>query len=139
RRRRFHAHAAVHFEDPDVVDSRRRPAARHRRRVSRTDESLATAPGGDEDEGQQINGAETGVHKTCCFGCTRIARRGFSLNSSQTRLLRIAAFLVDAITMALVLILPAPRISHGMSWSRSPRGIQAKRWLALGVVNMSNL
>ncbi len=35
---------------------------------------------------------------------------------SQTTLLRIAAFLVDALTMSIVLILPASIISYSMAW-----------------------
>jgi len=61
------------------------------------------------------------------------------LDSSQTRLLRIAAFLVDALTMALVLILPAALISYGMTWSGSPRGIQLVWWIALGVLMIAML
>ncbi|PYQ30723.1 MAG: hypothetical protein DMF56_07950 [Acidobacteria bacterium] len=61
------------------------------------------------------------------------------MDSSQTRLLRIAAFLVDALTMALVLILPAALISYGMTWSGSPRGIQLVWWIALGVLMIAML
>ena len=61
------------------------------------------------------------------------------MDSSQTRLLRIAAFLVDALTMALILILPAALISYGMTWSGSPRGIQLVWWIALGVLMIAML
>lgn len=37
-------------------------------------------------------------------------------DSSQTRLLRIAAFLVDALSMSLVLILPASILSYALAW-----------------------
>jgi len=36
--------------------------------------------------------------------------------SSQTTLLRIAAFLVDALTMSLVLIVPASAVSYVLAW-----------------------
>jgi len=61
------------------------------------------------------------------------------LDSSQTRLLRIAAFLVDALTISLILILPAALISYGMTWSGSPRGIQLVWWIALGVLMLAML
>ena len=35
---------------------------------------------------------------------------------SQTVLLRVAAFLVDALTMALVLVLPASLVSYTLAW-----------------------
>lgn len=38
------------------------------------------------------------------------------IDTSQTTLLRIAAFLVDALSGALVLILPASVISYSMAW-----------------------
>jgi uncharacterized RDD family membrane protein YckC len=38
------------------------------------------------------------------------------MDVSQTTLLRIAAFLVDALTMAIVLILPASIISYTLAW-----------------------
>jgi uncharacterized RDD family membrane protein YckC len=56
------------------------------------------------------------------------------LDSSQTRLLRIAAFLVDALSISLILILPAAAVSYGMTWSGSPRGIQFVWWTALGIL-----
>jgi len=61
------------------------------------------------------------------------------LDSSQTRLLRIAAFLVDALTISLILILPAAAISYIMTWSGSPRGIQMVWWSALGVLMLALL
>jgi len=61
------------------------------------------------------------------------------LDSSQTRLLRIAAFLVDALTISLILILPGAAISYGMTWSGSPRGIQLVWWAALAVLMLAML
>jgi uncharacterized RDD family membrane protein YckC len=61
------------------------------------------------------------------------------LDSSQTRLLRIAAFLVDALTISLILILPAAAISYGMTWSGSPRGIQLVWWAALALLMLAML
>ena len=37
-------------------------------------------------------------------------------DSSQTTLLRIAAFLVDALSMSIVLVLPASIVSYSMAW-----------------------
>lgn len=61
------------------------------------------------------------------------------MDSSQTRLLRIAAFLVDALTIALILILPAALISYGMTWSGNPRGIQLVWWIALIILMLAML
>lgn len=61
------------------------------------------------------------------------------MDSSQTRLLRIAAFLVDALTISLILILPSAAISYGMTWSGSPRGIQLVWWAALAVLMLAML
>ena len=55
-------------------------------------------------------------------------------DSGQTRLLRIAAFLVDALTMAVILILPASAVSYGLTWTSSPRGIQFVWWIALAIL-----
>jgi uncharacterized RDD family membrane protein YckC len=61
------------------------------------------------------------------------------LDSSQTRLLRIAAFLVDALTISLILILPAAAVSYALTWAGSPRGIQMVWWSALGVLVLAML
>lgn len=37
-------------------------------------------------------------------------------DTSQTTLLRVAAFLVDALTLSVVLILPASIVSYSMAW-----------------------
>lgn len=55
-------------------------------------------------------------------------------DSAQTRLLRIAAFLVDALTLAILLILPASAVSYALTWTSTPRGIQLVWWVALGVL-----
>lgn len=60
-------------------------------------------------------------------------------DSSQTKLLRIAAFLVDALSIAIILILPASAVSYGMTWSSSPRGIQVVWWVALAVLMIAML
>lgn len=57
----------------------------------------------------------------------------------QTRLLRIAAFLVDALSLSLLLILPASAISYGMTWTTTPKGIQLVWWGALGVLMLAML
>jgi uncharacterized RDD family membrane protein YckC len=60
-------------------------------------------------------------------------------DSSQTKLLRIAAFLVDALSIAIVLILPASAVSYGMTWTSSPKGIQLVWWAALLVLMLAML
>ncbi|MBV8517739.1 MAG: RDD family protein [Acidobacteria bacterium] len=61
------------------------------------------------------------------------------MDGSQTKLLRIAAFLVDALTIAVVLILPASAVSYGLTWAGSPRGIQFVWWSALGILTIAML
>jgi uncharacterized RDD family membrane protein YckC len=60
-------------------------------------------------------------------------------DNSQTKLLRIAAFLVDALSIAIILILPASIVSYAMTWSSSPKGIQLVWWVALGVLMLAML
>lgn len=60
-------------------------------------------------------------------------------DSPQTRLLRIAAFLVDALSIAILLILPASAVSYGMTWTGSPRWIQLVWWAALAVLMLAML
>lgn len=57
------------------------------------------------------------------------------IDTSQTTLLRIGAFLVDALTIAIVLILPASAISYGMAWvGGSVKAIQIVWWIALAIL-----
>ncbi|HUP61464.1 MAG TPA: RDD family protein [Thermoanaerobaculia bacterium] len=60
-------------------------------------------------------------------------------DSSQTRLLRIAAFLVDALSISLVLILPGAIVSYAMTWTGSPKGIQLVWWAALAILIVAML
>ncbi|HEX8410021.1 MAG TPA: RDD family protein [Thermoanaerobaculia bacterium] len=60
-------------------------------------------------------------------------------DNSQTKLLRIAAFLVDALSISIILILPSSAVSYGMTWTSSPKGIQLVWWVALGVLMMAML
>ena len=63
-----------------------------------------------------------------------------STDGSQTTLLRVAAFLVDALATAVVLILPASLISYGMAWiGGSVKGIQIVWWVALAILVFSIL
>lgn len=56
-------------------------------------------------------------------------------DSSQTTLLRVAAFLVDALTISLILILPASAVSYSMAWiGGSVKVIQIVWWVALAVL-----
>lgn len=60
-------------------------------------------------------------------------------DSSQTKLLRIAAFLVDALSISILLVLPASAASYAMTWSSSPRGIHLVWWGALFILMMAML
>lgn len=60
-------------------------------------------------------------------------------DSSQTKLLRIAAFLVDALSISIVLVLPASIISYAMTWATTPKGIQLVWWAALLILMIAML
>lgn len=60
-------------------------------------------------------------------------------DNPQTRLLRIAAFLVDALSIAILLILPASIVSYAMTWTTAPKGIQLVWWGALAVQMLAML
>jgi uncharacterized RDD family membrane protein YckC len=57
------------------------------------------------------------------------------MDVSQTTLLRIAAFLVDAVSMSIVLILPASIISYTLAWvGGAVRGIAIVWSVALAIL-----
>lgn len=57
------------------------------------------------------------------------------MSRSQTTLLRVAAFLLDALSMSLILILPASAVSYLMAWiGGSVKVIQIVWWVALGIL-----
>ena len=60
-------------------------------------------------------------------------------DGSQTKLLRIAAFLVDALSISIILILPASIASYALTWASSPKGIQLVWWAALAVLMVAML
>lgn len=60
-------------------------------------------------------------------------------DSAQTRLLRIAAFLVDTLSISILLILPASIASYAMTLTDWPKGIQLVWWGALAVLLMAIL
>src|SRR5215210_4624874 len=60
-------------------------------------------------------------------------------DTSQTKLLRVAAFLVDALSISILLVLPASAVSYGMTWTGSPKGIQLVWWAALGILMLAML
>ena len=61
-------------------------------------------------------------------------------SSSQTTLLRIAAFLVDALSIAILLILPSSVISYSMAWfGGSVKAIAVVWFAALGVLVLAML
>jgi uncharacterized RDD family membrane protein YckC len=55
-------------------------------------------------------------------------------DTSQTKLLRIAAFLVDTLSVAILLILPASAISYGMAWIGGSMRVQIVWFVALGIL-----
>ena len=57
-------------------------------------------------------------------------------DTSQTTLLRIAAFLVDAVSIAIILIAPASLASYVLAWigSGSIKAIQIVWWIALAIL-----
>jgi uncharacterized RDD family membrane protein YckC len=62
------------------------------------------------------------------------------METSQTTLLRVAAFIVDALTIAILLVLPASGISYAMAWiGGSVKGIQLVWWVALGIIMVAIL
>ncbi|HJW96285.1 MAG TPA: RDD family protein [Thermoanaerobaculia bacterium] len=57
------------------------------------------------------------------------------IDTSQTTLLRIGAFLVDALSISIVLILPASAVSYAMAWvGGSVKAIQIVWWAALAIL-----
>jgi uncharacterized RDD family membrane protein YckC len=57
------------------------------------------------------------------------------IDTSQTTLLRIAAFLVDALTIAIILVVPASAVSYAMAWiGGSVKAIQIVWWIALAIL-----
>ncbi|HKS22722.1 MAG TPA: RDD family protein [Thermoanaerobaculia bacterium] len=61
-------------------------------------------------------------------------------SSSQTTLLRIAAFLVDALSISILLILPSSVISYSMAWfGGSVKAIALVWFAALGVLVLAML
>lgn len=60
-------------------------------------------------------------------------------DNTQTRLLRIAAFLVDALSVCIVLVLPASLVSYALTWTTSPKTIQLVWWAALLVLMLAML
>lgn len=60
-------------------------------------------------------------------------------DSPQTKLLRIAAFLVDALSISILLILPASLVSYAMTWTGTPKGIHLVWWAALAILMIAML
>ena len=57
------------------------------------------------------------------------------MNGSQTTLLRIAAFLVDGLVLAILLILPASIISYSLAWvGGAIKAIQIVWFAAIGIL-----
>lgn len=55
-------------------------------------------------------------------------------HTSQTKLLRIAAFLVDTLSVSILLVLPASIISYGMAWIGGSMRVQIVWFVALGIL-----
>jgi uncharacterized RDD family membrane protein YckC len=61
-------------------------------------------------------------------------------DGSQTTLLRIAAFLVDALSISLILVLPAALLSYTLAWIGGEiKAIQIVWFIALGIVMVGML
>jgi uncharacterized RDD family membrane protein YckC len=61
-------------------------------------------------------------------------------DSTQTTLLRVAAFLLDALSMAIVLVLPSSIISYSMAWfGGTAKSITLVWFAALGVLVIAML
>jgi uncharacterized RDD family membrane protein YckC len=61
-------------------------------------------------------------------------------DTSQTTLLRVAAFLVDALTISILLILPSSIISYTMAWvGGSVKAISIVWFVALGILTIAIL
>jgi uncharacterized RDD family membrane protein YckC len=62
------------------------------------------------------------------------------MNGSQTTLLRVAAFLVDALCLSVILILPATIISYSLAWiGGAIKAIQIVWFVALGILAVGML
>jgi uncharacterized RDD family membrane protein YckC len=62
------------------------------------------------------------------------------VDTTQTTLLRIAAFLVDALSVAIILILPSSATSYAMAWiGGSVKAIQIVWYVALGLLTSALL
>ena len=58
----------------------------------------------------------------------------------QTTLLRVAAFLVDALSIAILLVIPASAVSYAMAWiGGSVKGIQLVWVVAVGIIVLAIL
>lgn len=53
---------------------------------------------------------------------------------SQTTLLRIAAFLIDALLVTVALMLPAAAVSYGMAWIVGSHRVQLVWYVALAIL-----
>lgn len=60
-------------------------------------------------------------------------------DSPQTKLLRIAAFLVDALSIAILLFLPTSIVSYAVTWTNTPKAIQLVWWGALAILMLAML
>src|SRR5262249_4231270 len=62
------------------------------------------------------------------------------MSSAQTTLLRVAAFLVDALVISIVLILPASLISYSLAWvGGAIKAIQIVWFVAIGILGLGML
>ncbi len=62
------------------------------------------------------------------------------MDGSQTTLLRVAAFLVDALCLSILLILPASLISYSLAWiGGAIKAIQIVWFVAIGVLVLGML
>src|SRR6266851_3577235 len=115
RRRGLNGDRAVNLAHLEAMNRRRRPAA-HDANLS----PLAPheAAGRQQSDGERIDDSLPAVHdETLQQPFTSMRGKGFGRMSStsQTTLLRVAAFLVDTLSLSVILVLPASLISYTLA------------------------
>src|SRR4051794_386298 len=79
--------------------------------------------------------AASAVHETPCWAGLRKGHNRVSVMAAQTRLLRIGAFLVDALILSVLLILPTSAVSYAVAWiGGSVKAIQIAWLVALAIL-----
>src|SRR5438445_1506410 len=120
---------SVDFVDIEAGDRRRGPFVLESRCVV----FERHAGSREADRQKRIDDSAVRVHRSA-VGLTILPEQSF-MDASQTTLLRVAAFLVDALTIAILLILPASVISYLLAWlGGAVRGIAIVWAVAVAVL-----